>query len=321
MPNQSRMAICYDFDRTLCPDDMQAFTFIPSVGMDADTFWAESNQTARMNRMDRNLAWMKKMIDEATRTGRSIRREAFEALGRDVKLYPGVESWFERVNGYGRRRGIEVEHYVISSGLREIIQGSAIARHLSRIYASSFLYDAQGSAVWPTQVVNYTNKTQFIFRIAKGVFDENDDAVNRTMNADDLYVPYPNMVYIGDSATDIPSMRVVKNKGGFAIGVYDPAADQRRTVYDLFEDRRIDFFAPADYRPGKPLYRMVSKIIDLAAARAALMQETEALRRTVAPYARYNAAACALRELEGAEQAEVSRLLDAYRSGVQGNID
>ena len=252
---------------------MQSFSFIRSVGMDNDTFWAQSNEEAIRNHMDRNLAWMKKMIDEATRSGRSIQREAFQALGRDVKLYRGVKTWFDRVNAYGRQRGIAVEHYVISSGLKEIIEGSAIAPYLSRIYASTFLYDAHGSAVWPAQVVNYTNKTQFIFRIAKGVFDENDGSVNQSMEAEDLYLPYRNMVYIGDSDTDIPSMRVVKNKGGFAIGVYDPAADRRRKVYDLFREERIDFFAPADYSQNQPLFRMMQKIIDLAAARHALAEE------------------------------------------------
>lgn len=321
MKATERLAICYDFDKTLCRDDMQSFSFIRSVGMDNDTFWAQSNEEAIRNHMDRNLAWMKKMIDEATRSGRSIQREAFQALGRDVELYRGVKTWFDRVNAYGRQRGIAVEHYVISSGLKEIIEGSAIAPYLSRIYASTFLYDAHGSAVWPAQVVNYTNKTQFIFRIAKGAFDENDGSVNQSMEAEDLYLPYRNMVYIGDSDTDIPSMRVVKNKGGFAIGVYDPAADRRRKVYDLFREERIDFFAPADYSQNQPLFRMMQKIIDLAAARHALAEETLALRTTVAPYAQYCAASCALEGLGPEGEAEVRKVLDKYRKGVEGNID
>lgn len=321
MPAINRLAICYDFDKTLCRDDMQSFTFIRSVGMDNDTFWAESNAMARGHHMDRNLAWMKKMIDEATRSGQSIHREAFQALGRDVELYRGVKTWFAHVNAYGKQRGVEVEHYVISSGLKEIIEGSAIAPYLTRIYASNFLYDEGGSAIWPARVVNFTNKTQFIFRIAKGVFDENDDSVNQSMNADDLYLPYRNMVYIGDSDTDIPSMRVVKNKGGFAIGVYDPVADCRKKVYDLFQDERIDFFAPADYSQNQPLYRMMTKIIDLAAARGALADETHTLRQTVEPYAKYNAAVFALQEIGPEGEADVNRLLEKYRSSVEGNID
>lgn len=277
----SRMAICYDFDHTLSPDDMQAYAFIPSVAFDKATFWAESNAEAERHHMDRNLAWMKKMLDEAIRTGQSIRREAFRAQGKAVELYPGLDTWFEQVNRYGTERGITVEHYVISSGLKEMIEGTAIARHFARIYASTFLYNPDGVAVWPAQVVNYTNKTQFIFRIAKGAFDENDDTVNHSIPAEAHHVPYENMIYIGDSDTDIPSMRVVKNKGGLAIGVYNPAEDGPRKVCDLFLDGRIDFFAPADYREGQPLMRMLEKVVDLAAARAALAVETEALRQDV----------------------------------------
>lgn len=276
-----RMAICYDFDRTLSPDDMQAYAFIPSVAFDKDTFWQQSNEDAVRNHMDRNLAWMKKMLDEAIHARQSIRREAFFEQGKAVELYAGLDSWFESINAYAEQKGVTVTHYVISSGLKEMIEGTAIARHFSRIYASTFLYNTDGVAVWPAQVVNYTNKTQFIFRIAKGAFDENDDSVNHSMKPEDLYVPYENMVYIGDSDTDIPSMRVVRNKGGYAIGVYPPEAETHRKMCDLFLDRRIDYFAPADYRPGEALYRMVSKVVDLVAARCALAMETQALRAEV----------------------------------------
>ena len=281
MNQNARMALCYDFDKTLCRDDMQSFSFIRSVGMDNATFWAQSNALAQENHMDRNLAWMKKMIDEATRSGQSIRREAFRALGRDVVLYRGVKTWFAHVNAYAASRGVSVEHYVISSGLREIIEGSAIATRLTRIYASTFLYNEAGIAIWPAQVVNYTNKTQFIFRIAKGVFDENDESVNVSMAENDLHLPYRNMVYIGDSDTDIPSMKVVKNKGGITIGVYDPAGRHPDKVRSLFRDGRVDYFVPADYSRDQPLFRVMCKIIDLAAARAALAYETDALCKTL----------------------------------------
>ena len=281
MLNTARMAICYDFDHTLSPDDMQAYAFIPSVAFDKETFWAQSNADALQHHMDRNLAWMKKMLDEAIHAGQSIRRESFCEQGKAVELYAGLNTWFDSINAYGVSRGIEVSHYVISSGLKEMIEGTAIAAHFSRIYASTFLYNAQGVAVWPAQVVNYTNKTQFIYRIAKGAFDENDDTVNRSKRPDELFVPYENMLYIGDSDTDIPSMRVIKKKGGFTMGVYDPVDNRRKKVCDLFLDHRIDFFAPADYSVGQPLYRMVAKVIDLIAARNALAGETLLLRGTV----------------------------------------
>lgn len=281
MPERTRMAICYDFDHTLSPDDMQAYAFIPSVDFDKETFWAQSNADALRHHMDKNLAWMKKMLDEAIRHGKAVTREAFQVQGGAVELFPGLDTWFDVINAYGFARGVAVEHYVISSGLKEMIEGTAIARHFARIYASTFQYDGDGKAVWPAQVVNYTNKTQFIFRISKGAFDENDEGVNQSMPREARHVPYENMIYIGDSDTDIPSMKVVRSKGGFAIGVYDPLLQSRRRMCDLFLDNRVDFFAPADYSAGMPLERIVMKAVDLAAARAALLEETQALRGVV----------------------------------------
>ncbi len=276
-PNTARMAICYDFDHTLSPDDMQAYAFIPSVAFDKATFWAQSNADAVQNHMDRNLAWMKKMLDEAIHARQSIRREAFIEQGKAVELYRGLDTWFDTLNAYGHARGMLVEHYIISSGLKEMIEGTAIAPKFSRIYASSFLYNTDGVAVWPAQVVNYTNKTQFIYRIAKGMFDENDDRVNHSMRPEELHVPYENIIYLGDSDTDIPSMRVVKRKGGVAIGVYNPAEGSHQKMCDLFLDKRIDYFAPADYSPDQLMHRLLTKLIDLAAARHALAQERQTL--------------------------------------------
>ena len=257
---EKRIAICYDFDKTLAPDDMQAFTFIPSLGMGIVEFWTESNGLATANGMDKNLAWMRLMIEKATAQNKSIKRAAFQRLGQGVKLYAGVEKWFDAVNKYAASKGIVVEHYIISSGLKEIIEGSCIAHKFKRIYASTFYYDVDDIARWPAQAINYTNKTQYIFRIAKGAFDENDDRVNESFSDSQLYIPYENMIYIGDSETDIPCMRLVKSKGGIAIGVFDPQKDNRRRVYELFNDGRINFFAPADYRQNKELFDLMKKI-------------------------------------------------------------
>ncbi len=272
------IAVCYDFDKTLAPDDMQSFTFIPSVGMEIDDFWAESDQLARENGMDKNLAWMKLMLDKAREGGHSIERSAFEALGRKVPLYPGVEAWFELINREAAAMGIQAEHYIISSGLKEIIQGSAIAPYVTRIYASTFYYSKENIALWPAQAINYTNKTQYIFRIAKGAFDENDDRVNASLSDEELYLPYENMVYIGDSDTDIPCMRLVKSKGGTSIGVYDPMKKNEEKIHRLFRDGRINYFAPSDYREGGGLHRIMKKVIRLIAAREDLFQEETALR-------------------------------------------
>lgn len=321
MHNTERMAFCYDFDKTLSPDDMQAYTFIPSVGMQSEAFFREANDDAVRNRMDRNLAWMRKMLLEATRTGQRLQRQTFRAMGAEVKLFPGLDTWFDRVNAYAASRGITVEHYVISSGLREMIEGSAIAPHLARIYASSFYYDATDTAVWPALAVNYTNKTQFVYRIAKGAFDENDESVNRSRKPEELYIPYRNLVYLGDSETDIPGMRVVQHKGGHTVGVYNPETDRRKTVYDLYLDKRLDFFAPADYRDGQPLYRLMTRLIDLAAARNALDAETRALDRTVAPYAAYQTARRAMHAGDAAACEALAPLVKSLLDQVQGNVE
>jgi 2-hydroxy-3-keto-5-methylthiopentenyl-1-phosphate phosphatase len=271
------MAICYDFDRTLSPDDMQTFTLIPSFGIDAGEFWHESDELAVDNLMDKNLAWMYELIKYSKFKGKSLRREYFKEIGRDVKLYEGVDSWFENVNAYAAERGIDVEHYIISSGLKEIIEGSAIAPYITRVYASSYLYSADGIAEWPAQAVNYTTKTQFIFRIAKGYLEEYDQRVNDAVPHDVRNVDYDNIVYIGDSATDIPSMRTVMRKGGYSIGVYDPKSNDRRKVHQLFNDGRLNYFAPAKYHPTSKITKYLHQIIDEIEVRTKMREEWEKL--------------------------------------------
>ena len=283
-----KMAICYDFDKTLSPDDMQTFTLIPSFGIDKSEFWKDSNELAKTNLMDNNLAWMYELIKYSKFKNKSLKREYFHKIGADVKLYKGVASWFAKMNEYAEKHGIEIEHYIISSGLKEIIEGSEIASNFKRIYASSYLYSADGIAEWPAQAINYTNKTQYIFRIAKGVLDEYDERVNDSMPDNMLRIPYENIVYIGDSATDIPCMRLVKSRGGFSIGVYDPDKDERTRIYQLFNDDRLSFYAPADYSSRGQLSKIMKHIIDEVVAREALKTERNVLRQPAELYKIYS---------------------------------
>ena len=278
------MAICYDFDRTLSPDDMQTFTLIPSFGVDKQEFWHESDMLAVENLMDNNLAWMYELIKYSKFKGKSLRKEYFNEIGNDVKLYPGVDSWFENVNAYAAERGIEVEHYIISSGLKEIIEGSRIGPYITRVYASSYLYSADGIAEWPAQVVNYTTKTQFIFRIAKGYLEEYDARVNDSMPHTNRNVDYENIVYIGDSATDIPCMTLVKQKGGYSIGVYDPVSNNKSKVYKLFSDGRLNFYAPADYTKDSPIFSYMKNVIDEIAAKEKQKAEQKVLGESAEIY-------------------------------------
>lgn len=261
------LAICYDFDKTLSPDDMQAQGYIQSIDYDTKEFWEESNRLAADNDMDQNLAYMYKMVEGAY--GRLIFNKAKLAeYGSKVELFPGVVDWFERIRQYGAKQGIIVEHYIISSGLKEMIEGTEMAQNgaFEKIYASSFYYDDRGVAKWPAQAVNYTNKTQFLFRIEKGFLDINDPGVNEYIPQNQLRVPFRNMVYIGDSDTDIPCMKLVNANGGHSIGVYNPETMDKTKVYRMMNDSRIKFFAPADYSEGAELDQLVKSIIDRTAA-------------------------------------------------------
>ena len=282
-----RMAICYDFDKTLSPNDMQTFTLIPSLGMKSKSFWDETKELAIGNLMDNNLAWMYQLIVRSKACRKSVSKDYFHEIGKDIPLYRGVKTWFSRINSYAEKKGIEIEHYIISSGLKELIEGSSIASEFKRIYASSYYYSPDGVAEWPAQAVNYTNKTQFIFRIAKGIFEEYDERVNESMKDEDLYIPYQNIVYIGDSATDIPCMRLVKSKGGFSIGVFDPKKDERDKVYQLFNDDRITYYAPANYTAKSKLYHYLKQIIDTIAAKEIMKTEHEVLSTPVSFYTTY----------------------------------
>ena len=261
------LAICYDFDKTLSPDDMQAQGYIQSVRYQVDKFWEKSNELARANEMDSNLAYMFLMKQESEGT-LLFTREKLEEYGSRVALFPGVADWFERIRAYGKEHGVLVEHYIISSGLKEMIEGPSVAKAgaFEKIYASSFYYNERGVAVWPAQAINYTNKTQFLFRIEKGVLDVNDPGVNEHFAPEDIRVPFRNMVYIGDSDTDVPCMKLVNTYGGHSIGVYNPETADKRKVYQMMRDDRIRYFAPADYSEGTELDQLVKQIILRTAA-------------------------------------------------------
>ena len=263
------IALCYDFDKTLSPDDMQAQGYIQTVqpeGSDViGDFWKESNNRAAANNMDKNLAYMYTMKKKA-RGQIVFTKEKLADYGSKVALFEGVKDWFKRIRDYGAERDIVIEHYIISSGLKEMIEGTSIANEFKELYATSFYFDEDGVAVWPAQVVNYTNKTQFLFRISKGVLDVNDDAVNDSFAPDEIRVPFRNMVYLGDSDTDIPCMKLVNSQGGYSIGVFNPdEKDQvkaKNKVYKMMRDNRISYFAPADYSEGSELDELVKLIID-----------------------------------------------------------
>lgn len=265
MKNRPILAICYDFDKTLSPDDMQAQGYIQSIDYEVSEFWKESNELAKNNDMDQNLAYMYMMASNA-RGKVLFTKDTLYEKGSNVKLFPGVKTWFDRINEYGKNKGVCVEHYIISSGLKEMIEGTEVADKFKKIYASSFYFDKDGVAVWPAQVVNYTNKTQFLFRIEKGVLDINDQGVNSYFQPNQYRVPFRNMIYIGDSDTDIPCMKLVNANGGHSIGVYNSKTKDKSKVFRMLEENRIKYYEPADYKKGSELEKLVQMIIDRTAS-------------------------------------------------------
>ena len=268
------LAICYDFDKTLSPDDMQAQGFIQSLNVDVNEFWQESNTLAKEHDMDNNLAYMYMMATKSY--GKQfLTKEVLADYGSKVALYNGVSTWFERICQYGLKQGVQIEHYIISSGLKEMIEGTEMAKNgaFKKIYASTFMFDDKGVAVWPAQAINYTNKTQFLFRIQKGVLDINDPGVNDYIRPEEQRVPFRNMIYIGDSDTDIPCMSLVNVNGGHSIGVYDPDSKNKDKVYKMMQHHRIRYYASADYTDGSDLDTVVKQIIQKTAAYEALEQQ------------------------------------------------
>lgn len=266
------IALMYDFDRTLCTKDMQEYGFIPSLGMSPEDFWGAVGRLTDEEQMDGILAYMYMMVSMAREKQIPIRRETFLQLGQGVEFFPGVESWFGRIDQFAAQCGVQTEHYIVSSGIKEIVEGTSIAHWFKKIYACEFMYD-ENTIQWPKMAVNYTAKTQFLFRINKGVLDIDSKSareLNRYTPENARRVPFRNMIYIGDGPTDVPCMKLVKNNGGQAIAVYDPEKGDGRAL-PLLQDDRVNFIAPADYREGKRLEKVVKTMIRKMAAENAML--------------------------------------------------
>ena len=274
------IALLYDFDKTLCTQDMQNYAFIPSLGMEPEAFWQEANGFGRAQQMDGILAYMYTMLRKSREKGLPLTREALVEKGRSIELFPGVKEWFGRINAFGESLGVEIEHYILSSGLSEIIEGSGISHEFKKIYASEFYYDESGTPVWPKLDVNFTAKTQFVYRINKGVLDvANDRDLNASMPDDSKRIPFTNMIYIGDGLSDVPCMKMMRTYGGQAIAVYQP--ESRMAVGELLYRARVDFIFPADYREGTALDETVKNIIRKMAVADLLAEEHAAQWRQI----------------------------------------
>lgn len=264
-----RMAIAYDFDGTLAPKNMQEYDFIPKLNMKSREFWAQVNDLAIKQDSDPILAYMFVMLDKARKADEKIQRKDFRDYGAKIEFFRGVLDWFDRVNQYARSKGVKMEHFLISSGIREMIEGTPIFKKFKKVYASGFMFDQHDVAVWPSLAINYTTKTQYLFRINKGSLEVHDNSIiNKYVPMKERPVPFSNMVFIGDGETDIPCMRLVKDQGGHSIAVYGARKKARQHALKLIDEGRANLVFSADYSAGSDLEKSIFAIIDRVEATA-----------------------------------------------------
>lgn len=281
---QPVIAICYDFDGTLSPGNMQEHSYFPELAITPRDFWGQAKARAKTHDADEILAYMRLMIEKATEDSKvRVTRDSFSDYGRRVSLFDGVTDWFARVNKYGREQGAKIEHYIISSGIKEMIEGTRIAKYFRKIYASAFMYDQHGVAYWPAQAVNYTTKTQFLFRINKGQLDAWDNSrINAFVPKGKRPIPFSQMIYIGDGSTDIPCMKLVKAQGGYSIAVYQPRKKTKKgSAEQLKKDDRVNFVAPADYSDNGLIDRQVKAVIRRMIADYDVLKGPSGIRQVV----------------------------------------
>ncbi len=271
MPRKTHIAFVYDFDRTLSTSEMQD-ALIRKLGLEPEDFWKRTNQFAKDNNMDKNLAYLYLIKKESRSRSVAINREVLRATGKEVEFYKGVGQWFDLIGKLAKEQDVIIEHYVISSGMKEIIEGTTIAKQFRKIYACEYYYDENGTPDWVANVINYTSKTQFLFRINKGALEIWDDKkVNEFVPHEERRIPFHNMIYFGDGETDIPCMKLVKNNGGHSIGVY---AKSKATVQQMMRDGRIDYYCKADYSENSELHKHVSAVVKKIAQEHPLRMKT-----------------------------------------------
>ncbi|MGN0914311.1 MAG: haloacid dehalogenase-like hydrolase [Alphaproteobacteria bacterium] len=260
--NTTKVALIYDFDETLSSSYMQDFSLIPALGMKPNTFWKRANLWSANNGADQITGSMYYFMKVAKDKKLKLTREALNNFGKDVEYYNGVSDWFERINNFGKALDLEIEHYIISSGYEEIVEGTSIRQYFKDVFACSYAFGEDGTPVWPARVINYSIKTQFLSKINKGLSKNDDIAVNEYTPDDERPIPFNRMIYFGDGMTDIPSMKLTKERGGTAIAVYKPKSHSKKKAMKLLIDNRVNFALPADYSENKEIDLVVKTILD-----------------------------------------------------------
>lgn len=270
------IAICYDFDKTLATKNMQEYSFIPNLGITTEEFWTRANNFCKRHQCDLTLAYLRTMINECKKAGIKLTKEYLHGLGKDIEFFDGVETWFKRLNKFAEKQGVKLEHYLISSGNLEIIEGTPIFKEFTKAFGCEFLYDCNKEAYWPKNTVNYTLKTQYLFRICKGASDLTDEhTVNR--KTPKKHVEFRNMIYVGDGVTDIPCMTLVKERGGVAISVYHNKS--KENTLELIEDNRVNYVCKSNYKSGSSFEKLVKMIISSLALKETLIRKEHTTKK------------------------------------------
>lgn len=270
MKNKPIVAIMYDFDKTLSSDDMQNFGFVPSLNMTPSEFWSLTQEIGEKEGLEGTMAYMYMMVKCCKDKGIKLTKSLLNEVGKNIKYYEGVTTWFKRINQFAEEQGLEVEHYIISSGNKEIVDGCSIAPNFKQIYGCEFFFNEDGEAIWPKISINYTSKTQFLFRISKGALDASDDKTVNT-KIETKRIPFHNFIYLGDGLTDVPCMQLVKEKGGKSIAIY-PKGNKEKVI-QLFEEGRVNYLCSADYKAGSNLEKIIKLILTQMALTSTLLSK------------------------------------------------
>ena len=276
---QNTIAMVYDFDGTLSPQPMQEYTVLPKLGIKPRNFWKQVEKESAETVSEKMLVYMRLLLEEAHARKINIGRRDFQAMGKDIPYFPGVEGWFKRINAHVKKRGsgqINIQHYIVSAGMKEILEGISIRRYFQQIYASEYHFNFQGIATFPKLLITDTTKTQYLFRVNKGK-ETLEESINEHMPENQRPIPFQNIIYIGDGMTDVPSMALTKKSGGHTIAVY-PTRNRgdRDTCVKLLSARRVDFIAPADYRANSKLSARVALLLDAIMAQISYRREMAA---------------------------------------------
>lgn len=259
------VALIYDFDGTLAAGNMQEYDFTKAVDCEPKDFWSKNSNMSREQNASEILCYMKLMIDESNKANppKRITKATFKDYGKSIQFYPGVQDWFDKINNYGDSLGLTIEHYINSSGLQEMIEGTTIAKKFKKIYASRFMYDVNGVAFWPAVAVDFTNKTQYLYMINKNIENVCDNKdINKHMEDEAKRVPFTHMIYFGDGETDVPCMKLLKQEGGYSIAVYEESNENKfKTAQDLVKRGVVNFACKADYQADSMMEASVKAIL------------------------------------------------------------